>query len=143
MHKEAEQLQDKPIVFYDGTCGFCQGAVQFVLRHNKKQNLYFAPLQSDLFKTFLPDVALPDPMPDAVFFYEQGRLFSESDAGLRIARHLDTPFSWLYYFRILPQAVRNALYRFIAKHRYKIAGRTASCVLPDSAQRQRFLGDYS
>lgn len=137
--KELERLQDKPIVFYDGTCGFCQAAIQIVLRHNKKEDLYFAPLQSGLLEEFLPDVPSPDPLPDAIFFYENGRLYSGSEAALFIARHLDFPLSWLYYFRIIPLTFRDFVYRFIARNRYRIAGRKESCILPTPAQRARFV----
>ena len=139
IREDLERLQDKSIVFFDGTCGFCQAAVQFVLRHNKKENLYFAPLQSGLLKVFLPDVPSPVPQPDAIFFYENGRLYSQSEATLHIARHLDNPFSWLYYFRFIPLTFRDFVYRFIAKHRYRIAGRTESCMVPTPEQRARFV----
>lgn len=139
IERELEQLQDKSIVFYDGTCGFCQASVQLVLKHNKKQNLYFAPLQSGILEHFLPEVATPEPLPDSIFFYEHGRLYTQSEAALRIARHLNFPFSLLYHFRVIPRALRNFVYNLVAKHRYKIAGRTERCLVPDPAQRARFL----
>lgn len=140
MNNGIEQLQDRPIVFYDGTCGFCQGSVQLVLRHNKKQNLYFAALQSGLLEQFLPGTTAPQPLPDSVFFYEKGRLYSQSEAALRIARYLDFPFSLIYYFRIIPLTFRDFVYSLVARHRYLIAGRTESCLLPTPEQRARFVG---
>lgn len=137
--KELEQLQGKPIVFYDGTCGFCQVSVQFVLRHNRRQDLYFAALQSGLLQQFMSDAPRPEPLPDAVFFLEDGTLYSHSEAALRIARHLNIPFSWLYYFKYIPLTFRDFIYRFVAKHRYRIAGRTESCLLPTPDQRARFI----
>ncbi len=140
MPQDIEQLQDKSIVFYDGTCGFCQGSVQLVLQHNKKENLYFAALQSGILEQFLPDTAVPEPLPDSIFFYEQGKLYAQSEAALRIARHLNIPFSWLYYFRIIPLTFRDFVYSLVAKNRYLIAGRTESCLLPTPEQRGRFVG---
>ncbi|MBC5994573.1 thiol-disulfide oxidoreductase DCC family protein [Pontibacter cellulosilyticus] len=135
-----EKLSKRAIVFYDGSCGFCQASVQLVLKYNQQQDLYFAALQSDVLQAVVPKAQVPDTLPDAVLFWEGGNLYSESDAALRIARHLNFPFSILYYFRFIPLSFRNFVYRFIAKHRYKIAGRTDSCMLPSPAQRARFVG---
>jgi predicted DCC family thiol-disulfide oxidoreductase YuxK len=137
--QDLEQLQDKPIVFYDGTCGFCQATVQFLLRHNKKQNLYFAPLQSGLLKQFLTHKLKFSPIPDAVFFYEQGKLYSHSEAALRITRHLEIPLSWLYYLRFIPLSFRDFVYNLVARNRYRIAGRKEDCLLPTPEQRARIL----
>lgn len=138
-YENMEQLQGLPIVFYDGTCGFCQASIQIALKHNQKQNLYFAALQSGLAEALVPKEQLPDPLPDSILFYENGRLYTESEAALRIARHLNFPWSALYYFKFIPLSFRNFVYRFIAKHRYRIAGRTEACMLPSPEERARFV----
>lgn len=132
-------LKHRAIVFYDGSCGFCQASVQLVLKYNQQQNLYFALLQSEVLPALMPNAQIPEPLPDSILFWERGRLFTESEAVLRIARHLTFPLSILYYFRFIPLSFRNFVYRFIARHRYKIAGRTDSCMLPSPAQRARFI----
>ncbi|GAB3535752.1 thiol-disulfide oxidoreductase DCC family protein [Pontibacter brevis] len=134
-----EQLQDKSIVFYDGTCGFCEASVQLVLKHNRRRNISFAALQSGVLEELVPLSQRPDPLPDSVVFFEQGRLFTESDAVLQIARHLNFPYRVLYYFRFIPLSFRNFLYRFIVRHRYKIAGQTEACMLPSPEERARFV----
>jgi len=133
------KLQEKPVVFYDGTCGFCQASVQLVLRHNERRNLNFAALQSGVLEALVPAAQRPDPLPDSVVFYEQGRLYTESDAVLRIARHLKFPFAGLYYFRFIPLSFRNFVYRFIARNRYRIASQTEACLLPSPEERARFM----
>ncbi|TPE42839.1 thiol-disulfide oxidoreductase DCC family protein [Pontibacter mangrovi] len=137
---DLEQLQDKPVVFYDGTCGFCQGSIQIALKYNARQNLYFAALQSGVLEALVPQAQIPHPLPDSILFYENGRVYTESDAALRIARHLDFPLSILAAFRIIPLSFRNFVYRLVAKNRYLIAGRTESCMLPSPEQRARFVG---
>ncbi|GAB3204541.1 putative DCC family thiol-disulfide oxidoreductase YuxK [Pontibacter aydingkolensis] len=134
-----EELSKRAIVFYDGSCGFCQASVQFLLKYNKKQDLYFSALQSDVLQSLVPDAQLPEPLPDSILFWEGGKLYTESEAALRITRHLNFPLSILYYFRFIPLSFRDFVYRFIARHRYSIAGRTDSCMLPSPAQRARFL----
>lgn len=137
---DLEQLQGKPVVFYDGTCGFCQGSVQVVLKNNKRQNLYFAALQSGVMEALVPKAQIPHPLPDSILFYENGRLYTESEAALRIARHLDFPLSILAVFRIIPLSFRDFVYRLVARNRYRIAGRTEACMLPSPEQRARFVG---
>ena len=134
-----EEFSKRAIVFYDGSCGFCQASVQFILKYNKGQNLYFATLQSDVLSKIVLHKQIPDPLPDAVLFFENGNLYLASEAALRIARHLNFPVSILYYFRFIPLSFRNFVYNFIAKHRYKIAGRQNSCILPSPSQRARFI----
>ncbi len=134
-----KELSKRAIVFYDGSCGFCQASVQFILKYNKQQDLYFATLQSDVLSKLLPKGEIPDPLPDAVLFLEAGKLYTASDAVLQIAKHLNFPVSILYYFRFIPLSFRNFVYSFIAKHRYKIAGRQNSCILPSTSQRERFI----
>ena len=136
---ELQQLPGRAIVFYDGTCGFCQASIQLVLKYNKRQNLRFAALQSGILEDLVPAAQRPDPLPDSMLFYEHGRLYTESEAALRIARHLNFPLNILYYFRIIPLSFRNFVYRFIAKHRYLIAGRTEACMLPSPQERARFV----
>ncbi len=136
---DIKQWQGRPIVFYDGTCGFCQASIQVVLQYNSRQNLYFAALQSGMLEALVPQAQLPDPLPDSILFYEDGRLYTESEAALRIARHLNFPLSALFYFRIIPLSFRDAVYRFVARHRYRIAGRTEACMLPSPEQRARFV----
>ena len=122
-----QQLQGKPVIFYDGTCGFCQGSVQVALKHNKRRDLYFAALQSGMLQALVPGAQLPEILPDSILFYENGKLYAESEAALRIARYLNFPLRILYYFRIIPLSFRDFVYRFIARHRYLIAGRTEAC----------------
>ncbi len=139
--KQEQKSVQQAIVFYDGTCGFCQASVQFVLRHNKKENLHFAALQSELGLQLTSTAVTKSkaPLPDSMLFYEEGNLYMESDAALRIARHLRFPFFLLTYGRIIPRFVRDTVYRMIARNRYLIAGRDQACLLPTPQQRNRFL----
>ncbi|NEM97362.1 thiol-disulfide oxidoreductase DCC family protein [Pontibacter burrus] len=139
MQTDRKKLQDKAIVFYDGSCGFCQASVQLVLKYNMQQNLYFAALQSGVLEQVAPAAQVPDPLPDAVLFYEHGKLYSASEAALRITRHLKFPWSLFSYFRFIPVSFRDKIYSFIARHRYKIAGRREACMLPEPHQRARFI----
>lgn len=126
------------IVFFDGVCNLCNGAVQFILKRESQPRLKFAALQSAAFAQRAQP--LMREIPDSIIFLEAGRLFTESDAVLRISRYLRQPWPVLGCLgRIIPRWLRNPLYRFIARHRYRWFGKREACYMPTPALRGRFL----
>lgn len=144
-------MADGPVVLFDGVCTFCNGAVEFILDHEKRAVLRFAPLQSE------PGVALleaaagasearalragatGDGDPSTMVLVEDGRVFTHSTAGLRIARYLRAPFSWAIVLLLVPRFLRDAVYRWFAAHRYRWFGREETCRVPTPELRARFL----
>ena len=132
------------IILFDGVCNLCQGFVQFVIRHDPAGRFQFAALQSEAGQALLAQHGQVLPAagtdPDSVLLLDQGRLYSHSAAVLRIARGLGGGWAvlaapgWL-----LPTTARNAVYRFVARHRYHWFGRQSECWLPTPALRARFL----
>lgn len=126
------------IVFFDGVCNLCNGAVQFILKREKQQQLKFAALQSQAFSRLARP--LMTAVPDSIIFFAAGKLATESDAILQISRYLKQPWRALGYMGyVFPRWLRNPLYRFIARNRYRWFGRKESCYLPTPALRSRFL----
>jgi predicted DCC family thiol-disulfide oxidoreductase YuxK len=133
--KQNENLPDR-IVFYDGDCGFCNTAVQFVLNH-RKCDIYFAPLQSALAKNKLADRGITIQM-NTLYFLENGKLFTKSTGALRIAKYLKGMFPMLYIIGMLcPRFVRDWVYDQVAKYRHKI--RPGACALPSQEEKKLFL----
>ncbi len=142
-----------PIVLFDGVCNFCNGAVQFIVDHEKRPELSFAALQSDLAaevleKAFGKERAreLREGMtgngdPDSIVFVDghANKAYTHSGAGLRLARYLRAPWSWAIVFLIVPSFLRDAVYRFIARNRYRWFGKSETCRVPTPELRQRFL----
>lgn len=126
------------IVFFDGVCNLCNGAVQFILKREKNPQLKFAALQSDTFRARAQHLLAA--IPDSIIFLEAGILYTESDAVLRISRHLRQPWRAMGFLGYLfPRCVRNPLYRFIARNRYRWFGKKETCYVPTPALRARFL----
>ena len=126
------------IVFFDGICNLCNGAVQFILHREKIPTLKFAALQSEAFR--LRAAQMLSEVPDSILFFEAGVLYVESDAVLRISRYLRQPWCTLGYLGyVLPRFLRNPLYRFIARNRYRWFGKKETCYVPTPALRARFL----
>jgi predicted DCC family thiol-disulfide oxidoreductase YuxK len=139
-------------VFFDGTCNFCDRSVQFILDHERDHELTFVAIQSPrtgaLLATALGpartrerlrDLIAPDGTPTTLALLHDGELSTASTAALRIAAHLRAPWRWSRLFAVLPQALRDALYRWFARHRYQWFGRTEMCRVPSADVRDRFL----
>lgn len=130
------------IVLFDGVCNLCNGTVQFILDRDPAATFRFASLQSDRGRAILAGhgVTAPAGDPESVYLVEDGRLFDRSTAALRIARHLSFPW-WLAGAGFLvPRPLRDLVYRFIAKNRYRWFGRTEQCRIPTPELRARMLG---
>lgn len=130
-------------ILFDGVCNLCHGFVQFVIRHDARGQFRFAALQSPAGQALLvahgyaPLAALADP--DSVVLVDNSGLSTHSAAILRIAGRLGGGWRLVAVGWLLPWPWRDALYRFVARHRYRWFGRQASCWLPTPELRTRFL----
>lgn len=136
-----------PILLYDGVCGLCNGLVQFILRRDPQGKFRFAPLQSALAAHFLARhdgnpgdldtvylVVNPDSQVPPEF------LLSRSDAVQFVLQQLGRRWRAVaFLLQLLPKSVRDFVYNTVARHRYRIFGRFASCPLPRAQDRSRFL----
>ena len=134
-----------PILLYDGVCGLCNGLVQFSLKRDANQRLRFASLQSDFAGKVLQRHGLDAHDLDTVYFVENcgragERLASRSDAVISVLRLIGG--SWAIAaapLQIIPGSIRDWGYGIIARNRYRIFGKSESCLLPDAKYRERFL----
>ena len=134
-----------PIILYDGVCGLCNRLVQFLLKHDKDGRLRFAALQSDFAEKVLRRHGFDPKDLDTVHVVENydqtgERVLQRSDAILRAGRELGGFWgSSSKIAGIVPRALRDLVYRFVATNRYRVFGKYDSCMLPDANQRSRFL----
>lgn len=127
-------------ILFDGVCNLCSGFVQFVIARDSGQHFRFASLQSEVGRALLAERGLnPAITPETVVLLEGGQAYAYSTAVLRILRRLDGGWRLLYAARVLPRFLRDAAYRFVARHRYQWFGQQQACLLPTPALRQRFL----
>lgn len=125
------------ILFFDGVCGLCNKAVDFSMRHQKSTDLVYAPLQGETAKKLLPSHYYQ--VMDSLVLYTPTGVYTESDAALRLAALYKRPWSWLRFLRLVPSFMRNSVYRWVAKNRYRIFGKKESCRLPSSSEKELFL----
>ncbi|ULO06476.1 thiol-disulfide oxidoreductase DCC family protein [Paenibacillus sp. 19GGS1-52] len=134
-----EQIEGKSIILIDGVCHLCQGLVRFIIPHDPKGHFMFAPLQNEVSQRLLNAGGLKPDELSTVVLLEKGVYYTESAAVLRIARRLRFPYPVAYVFILVPRPLRNALYRLVARNRYRWFGRDEQCSLPTPENRRRFL----
>ncbi len=127
------------VILFDGVCNLCNGSVQFIIARDPAAQFRFAPLDSPAARRLIGESGVSSPLPDSMVLVEQGRLYTRSDAALRITRRLRFPWPLLYAVVILPRRLRNALYDLIARNRYRWFGKRDACMVPTPELRARFL----
>jgi predicted DCC family thiol-disulfide oxidoreductase YuxK len=130
---------EHPVVLFDGVCNLCNNSVQFLIQRDPKAHLRFTSLQSETGQRLQTEHGIDSQSLDSMLLVEGGRLYRESDATLRMARHLKGAWPLLGAFRIIPRPLRNLVYRWIARNRYRWFGKTEACWLPTPELRARFL----
>lgn len=131
---------DHPILLFDGVCNLCQASVQWVLKRDKAGIFRFASLQSETGQQQLTRFGLAGEAFDTVVLVAGARIFTRSDAALEILRRLGIPWSWLSVLRWIPRPLRNAVYDWVARNRYRWFGKKELCWLPRPEWSDRFLG---
>ena len=127
----------KTIVLFDGVCNLCNGVVQFIITQDKVGVFQFASQQSEIGQALLEAHQLP--AMNTVVLIDGVKVYTRSDAVLEIMKRLPTPWSWLGGLKIIPNFLRDAVYKLIARYRYNIFGRREACWLPTPELRARFL----
>ena len=126
------------ILFFDGICGLCNWAIDFVLKRDLKGNFQFAPLQGETARSLLTPEDVSDL--NSMVLWVEGRTYRKSAAAVRVLWQLGPGWQiagtllWL-----IPLPLRNLAYSLIAQNRYRIFGKKETCRLPTPEERSRFL----
>ena len=127
------------IILFDGVCNFCNGMVNFVLSQDKKGIFKFAALQSETGQKILEQFQLAKEDFESFVLVENGKTYKKSSAALRVANHFPWYWKELQILRIIPAFLRDAIYDFVARNRYKWFGKKDQCMIPTPQVRNRFL----
>ncbi|HLW32927.1 MAG TPA: thiol-disulfide oxidoreductase DCC family protein [Aequorivita sp.] len=132
-------LKNSKIILFDGVCNLCNGAVTFVIKRDKQKVFKFATLQSELGVDLLSNFKIDRSELDSIILINGDRFYSKSSAALYIAKNLSGAYPLLFGFIILPKFLRDWIYDFIAKNRYRWFGKRESCMIPTPELAKRFL----
>jgi predicted DCC family thiol-disulfide oxidoreductase YuxK len=134
----AQAAKQNAIILFDGVCNLCNASIRFVLARDQRDYFRFAPFQSAAGRSLAAKHNLTTDL-STFFLIERGKVYQRSSAWLEIMRLLGKPWSALYFFRIMPQSIRDWIYDLIGRHRYRLFGRQNSCPVPKRELRWKFL----
>lgn len=135
-----ELEKNKQLILFDGVCNLCNSSVQYVIKNDKNNVFLFAPLQGETGKKILEHYQIDrSKMDSIILFTNKQKLYYKSTAALKIARKLNTPVNLLSAFLIIPPFIRNGIYNYIAKNRYKWYGKQNECMIPTENLKEKFL----
>jgi predicted DCC family thiol-disulfide oxidoreductase YuxK len=130
------------VVFYDGVCRFCDRFVQFLLARDHAGRFRFAPLQGRFAANILSARGRrPGDLDTAYVLTADGRLLRKSRAVLFVLGQLGGLWWVLGLLRVVPAVIADRVYDGVARVRYRFFGRYDTCLVPDAAQRARFIDD--
>lgn len=127
------------IVVFDAQCLLCSGSVQFLLRHDTHRRLRFATIQSEAGRALLERAGIDTVDPDSFVLVDASKNWTETAAVLRVANALGWPWRIAWIAWLIPYPLRDAIYRWIARNRYRWFGRRDVCFLPDADHADRFI----
>ncbi|MEO7312484.1 MAG: thiol-disulfide oxidoreductase DCC family protein [Chitinophagaceae bacterium] len=130
---------NQPVVLFDGVCNLCSSAVQFIIKHDKKKQFRFASLQSHFGQKILNENNLSPTDLSSFILLENGKIYTKSAGALRVVKELNAAWPLLYGFTIVPPFIRNGVYNWVAKNRYKWFGKQEACWLPTPELKARFI----
>jgi predicted DCC family thiol-disulfide oxidoreductase YuxK len=132
-------MQEHPIILFDGVCNFCNGAINFLLKQDKKDVFRFATLQSAAGQKLLEQYHLSKEDFDSFVLIENGKAYQKSDASLRVMNKLAWYWKEVQVLQIVPRFLRDAIYDFVAGNRYKWFGKKDACMVPTHQMKKQFL----
>lgn len=128
-----------PLILYDGVCRLCTSTVLFVIKRDRRKRFRFASMQSPMGQRLLRQLGLAaDDFKTFVLVEPQGP-FIRSTAALRVAKQMDGWWPGLYVLIVVPTPIRDRVYDWVAKHRYRWFGRLEECLVPTSDVADRFV----
>ena len=131
--------KDSPVILFDGICNLCNSSVRFILKHDTREQFLFSSLQSDASKKLLLHLNYKIRQMNSILLVENGEIHEKTDAVLKIASGLRFPWNLATAFRILPQKLRDKMYDYVAKNRYRWFGKKDSCVYTMNTYENRFI----
>ena len=132
-------MMAKDIILFDGVCNLCNGAINFIIKHDPKDNYRFAALESDIAQELLAKHEIDNAKIDSIVLIRNEHAYTKAGAALRIAKKMSGAWPLLYGLSIVPKFIADSLYDFIARNRYKWFGKKNSCMIPTPELKQKFL----
>ena len=132
-------IENKSVILFDGVCNLCNNSIQFIIKRDKKQRFLYASLQSDAAQSILLQFQSKNSDFDSIVLIENKKMYQKSTAILKIIKHLPSFWKLNYAFIIVPKFIRDSVYTWLAKNRYKWFGKRETCMVPTKELKILFL----
>ena len=140
MSKNIEDIiRSHDIILFDAVCVICNGWAKFLIKYDKKIQFKLVSAQSELGTALLKHYQMSTEHYTTMVVIKDGKLYTESTALLKVMQHLGFPFSLMNAGYFIPRFIRDFLYRLVALNRYKLFGKTDSCLIPSHENKRHFL----
>lgn len=132
--------ENKKIILFDGVCNLCNGTILYVIKHDGKDMFRYAALQSEIGRKLVSERNIDTSNVDSIILIEPGvAYFTKSDAALKIGQSFGGVWTFLSVFNLIPSGLRNIVYDFIARNRYRWFGKKEVCMIPTPELKAKFL----
>lgn len=132
--------KNKKIILFDGVCNLCNTSINYVIDHDKQDIFRFVSLQSDLGETIQEYLGIENKSLDTIILYVPNEAYYiKSTAAIKIINEFLGFWKLMQVFLILPSPIRDLVYNYIAKNRYKWYGKQESCRIPTPELKAKFL----
>ena len=129
----------KKIVLFDGVCNLCDNFVQYIIRNDKEDIFRFAALDSEIGVQIIRHIGYDSSKGESIILYDPGvAYYTKAAAAIEIGKHLG-PINRMMWFRLVPTPLRDNIYDFVARNRYRWFGKKESCMMPTQALKMKFL----
>jgi predicted DCC family thiol-disulfide oxidoreductase YuxK len=132
-------MVDHPIIVFDAQCVLCSANAQFVLKHDRREHFRLASMQGEVGAGLYRRFGIDPADPESIILVEGDAVKRDSDAVLAIYAGLGWPWRAAAALRLVPRFLRDPVYRWIARNRYRLFGRRETCWLPTAEQARRVL----
>ncbi len=132
--------EHKKLILFDGVCNLCNASIQYIIKHDHKDVFRYAALQSEVGEQIIKTYDIDTSKTDSILLYsKENGITYKSTAALKIAGQLSFPINLMIVFMIVPTFIRNWVYDYIAKNRYKWYGKKEECMIPTPELKSKFL----
>ena len=133
-------MNTKHIIIFDGICNFCNGAINFIIRHDPQARFSFTPMQTELAQTLIKKYSITNVGVDTFLLIKGDKCYIWTDAALEITKDLSGYWYLFNLMKIIPRPFRDFLYKLFARNRYKLFGKRSVCMTPTEEVKCRFVG---
>ena len=127
------------IVVFDAQCLLCSRWVRFLLRHDRAGRFRFASIQGDTGRALLGAAGLGVEHLETLLLVDGTRSWQHTATILRVLHGLGWPWRAAWVAWLVPRPLRDAAYRMVARNRYALFGRSATCLVPSAEHAARFM----